>query len=39
MNIDIINVMELYYRSKVNLNIVQSQQASVKYNNSWRKSL
>jgi hypothetical protein len=39
MNIDTINVMELYYRSKMNRNIVQSQQALAAYNNTFRKSL
>ena len=40
MNIDTINVMELYYRSKLNRNIVQSQIALANYNsNSYRDSL
>ena len=39
MNIDTINVMELYYRSKMNRNIVQSQQAIANYNNSYRNSI
>ena len=40
MNIDTINVMELYYRSRLNRNIVQSQLALSNYNSvSFRKSL
>ena len=40
MNIDTINVMELYYRSRLNRNIVQSQVALANYNSSsFRKSL
>ena len=40
MNIDTINVMELYYRSRLNRNIVQSQIALANYNNSSiRKSI
>ena len=39
MNIDSINVMELYYRSKMNRSIVQSQQALAYFNNSYRNSL
>ena len=34
MNIDTINVMELYYRSRLNRNIVQSQVALANYNSS-----
>ena len=40
MNIDTINVMELYYHSRLNRNIVQSQVALANYNSSsFRKSL
>ena len=39
MNIDTINVMELYYRSKKNRNIFQTQQALANYNNAYRNSL
>ena len=39
MNIDNINVMELYYRSKMNRNIVQSQVALANINNSYKNSL
>ena len=40
MNIDTINVMELYYKSRLNRNIVQSQIALSNYNNSsFRNSL
>ena len=39
MNIDTINVMELYYRSKMNRNIVQSQQALANYNNLYKNSV
>ena len=39
MNIDNINVMELYYRSRKNRNIVQSQVALANINNSYKDSL
>ena len=40
MNIDNINVMELYYKSKLNQNIVKSQVALANYNNStYRNSI
>ena len=40
MNIDTINVMELYYRSRLNRNIVKSQAALANYNNStYRNSI
>ena len=40
MNIDTINVMELYYRSELNRNIVQSQIALANYkNNTYRNSI
>ena len=38
MNIDTINVMELYYRSRLNRNIVQSQVALANYNNSFYRN-